>query len=187
MPRFALPAVAIAAMLAVATVSFAAKKESASVLNHDMKTIEGKDVNLDKTYGKKVVLLVNVASRCGYTKQYKGLQALYEKYKDKNFVIIGVPANNFGGQEPGSDEQIAQFCSSKYNVTFPMLSKVSVKGEDICDLYKTLTSKETNPKHAGDVKWNFEKFLVIDGKVEARYPSKVTPEDIDADVAKATK
>ncbi|MEX2214901.1 MAG: glutathione peroxidase [Phycisphaeraceae bacterium] len=187
MSKSALSALTAALLLAVASLSLAAKKESPSVLNHDMKTIEGKDVNVAKEYGDKIVLVVNVASKCGYTKQYTGLQALYEKYKDKNFVILGVPANNFGGQEPGSDDQIAQFCSSKYKVTFPLLSKVSVKGDDMCELYKTLTSKDTNPKFAGDVKWNFEKFLVINGKVVARYPSKVTPEEIDADVAKSAK
>ncbi len=141
-----------------------------------MKGIDGKDVDLSKLKGK-VVLFVNVASKCGYTKQYKGLQGLYEKHEKDGLVIVGVPANEFGGQEPGSDDEIQKFCSSKYSVTFPMLSKVVVKGDGISPLYKFLTSKETNPKFAGDIKWNFEKFLVNrKGEVVGRYESKVAPE-----------
>src|SRR6202035_5785599 len=106
-----------------------------------------------------VVLFVNVASQCGYTPQYKGLEALHEKYAKDGLVIVGVPANEFGAQEPGSDEEIAKFCSAKYNVKFDMLSKVAVKGKDICPLYQYLTSKDTDPKFAGDIKWNFTKFV----------------------------
>ena len=163
----------------------AAKKEVPAVLNFKMKDIDGKEIHLAQAFGGKTILFVNVASRCGYTKQYTGLQALYEKYKDKGFVIVGVPANNFGSQEPGSNEDIKEFCSSKFNVTFPMLAKVSVKGDDICDLYKFLTSKETNKKFAGDIGWNFEKFLVSStGEVIGRYKSGVTPEQIGKDVEK---
>ena len=126
-------------------------------LQFKMKDIDGKEVDLS-TYKGKVVLFVNVASKCGYTPQYEGLQALYKQYKDAGPVIIGVPANEFGKQEPGSDEEIKQFCTSKYNVTFPMMCKVVVKGKGICPLYKFLTDKETNPNHGGDIKWNFEKF-----------------------------
>lgn len=148
-----------------------------AALNFKMKTLDGKDVDLAK-YKGKVVMFVNVASKCGYTPQYKGLQALHEKYKTQGLAIVGVPANNFGGQEPGSDEQIKEFCALKYGVKFDMLSKVSVKGEDITPLYKHLTSKETDPKFAGDVKWNFEKFLISkDGQVVGRYGSKTKPDD----------
>jgi glutathione peroxidase len=149
------------------------------VLDFRMKDIAGKDVNLSQ-YEGKVVLLVNVASRCGYTPQYKGLQALYEKYTKDGLVVIGVPANEFGRQEPGTDTEIAEFCSSKYNVTFPMMSKVVVKGTGICPLYKFLTSKETNPKFAGDISWNFEKFLIArNGEVVNRFKSAVAPESAE--------
>jgi glutathione peroxidase len=117
------------------------------------------------------VLIVNVASRCGFTPQYAGLEALYEKYKDRGFVILGFPANNFGGQEPGTNEEIKTFCSSKYNVTFPMYSKISVKGDDKAPLYQFLTAT------GGEIQWNFTKFLVDkNGKVVARFEPKVTPE-----------
>lgn len=142
-------------------------------------------------YQGKVVLFVNVASKCGYTPQYKGLQSLYEKYQDQGLVIIGVPANEFGGQEPGSDEEIAKFCESKYNVKFPMLSKVVVKGEGQVPLYKFLTSKETNPKFGGAIKWNFTKFLVgRSGEIAARFEPAVSPESdqvkqaLEAELAK---
>ena len=116
-------------------------------------------------------MLVNVASKCGYTPQYTGLQSLYDKYKIADLVIVGVPANNFGGQEPGTNEEIKTFCSRNYNVTFPMMSKVSVKGDDKIPLYGYLTENT-----GGDVKWNFTKFLVDkNGKIVNRFESKVTP------------
>jgi glutathione peroxidase len=143
---------------------------AASVYDYSMKTIDGQPAPL-AGYKGKVVMFVNVASYCGYTKQYTGLEALYRKYKDQGFVIVGVPANNFGAQEPDSDEQIKTFCSRKYDVTFPLLSKVSVKGSDITPLYSYLT------KTGGDVKWNFTKFLVgKDGQVIQRFESAVAPE-----------
>jgi glutathione peroxidase len=146
------------------------------VLNFKMKGIDGKEVDLSQ-YKGKAVLFVNVASECGYTKQYKGLQALYGKYQDQGFVIVGVPANEFGGQEPGTDEEIAKFCESKYSVKFPMLSKVVVKGKGQVPLYKYLTSKETNPRFAGEIKWNFTKFLVNrEGEIVARFEPAVEPE-----------
>lgn len=169
----------VLAGLFVAGAAIAADKGGAKVdsaLSFKMKSIDGKDVDLAQ-YKGKVVLFVNVASKCGYTPQYEGLEALYEKYKDKGLVVIGVPANNFGGQEPGTDAQIKEFCSSKYSVTFPMMSKVSVKGGDITPLYKHLT---THSKVPGDVKWNFEKFLVSkEGGVVGRYGSKVKPDSKD--------
>ncbi len=162
-------------------------KVTTGPLQFKMKDIKGKDVEL-ADYKGKVVLFVNVASKCGYTKQYKGLQELYEKFKDDGLVVIGVPANEFGGQEPGTDQDIAKFCESRYKVTFPMMAKVVVKEDKAADdgdaatagkiapLYKFLTDKTTNPKFAGDIGWNFEKFLVAkNGEVVGRYKSGVEP------------
>ena len=147
-----------------------------SIYDFTLKDIDHKEVNLGQ-YRGKVVLVVNVASRCGFTPQYEGLQKVYMKYKDRGFVILGFPANNFMSQEPGSDEEIKTFCSAKYNVTFPIFSKISVKGDDIHPLYKFLTSKETNPDFGGDIKWNFSKFLFDkSGKVVARFEPAVKPE-----------
>ena len=141
-----------------------------------MKTIDGKDVDLG-TYQGKVVLIVNVASRCGATPQYSGLQDLYEKYKDKGFVVLGFPANDFGAQEPGSDDQIKEFCSTKYAVTFPMFSKITVKGPEKAALYKVLT-ETADP--SGEVGWNFEKFLIgKDGKITGRFKTRVSPDDAE--------
>ncbi len=141
-----------------------------------LNSIDGKPAPLS-AYRGKVVLIVNVASRCGFTPQYAGLEALYEKYKDRGFVILGFPANNFGGQEPGTNEEIKTFCSSKYNVTFPMYSKISVKGDDQAPLYRFLTDQQANPATGGEIQWNFTKFLVDkNGKVAARFEPKVTPE-----------
>jgi glutathione peroxidase len=158
------------------------EKKVTGALNFTMKGIDGKPVELSQ-YKGKVVLIVNVASQCGYTKQYKGLQKLYDKYKSDGLVIIGVPANEFGGQEPGSDKEISEFCTSKYGVTFPMLSKVVVKGDGITPLYKYLTSKETDPKFAGDIKWNFTKFLLDrKGEIVNRFEPGVTPEKLAPNV-----
>ncbi len=152
-------------------------KKVAGALNFKMKSIDGKEVDLSKYQGK-VVMFVNVASQCGYTPQYKELQAVYEKYSKDGFVIVGVPANEFGKQEPGADEEIAKFCDSKYGVKFDLMSKVVVKGDGICPLYKYLTSKDTDPKFAGDVKWNFTKFVVgKNGEVVGRFEPAVKPDD----------
>jgi glutathione peroxidase len=141
-----------------------------------MRSIDGHDVNL-KSYSGKVVLLVNVASRCGFTPQYAGLEALYEKYKDRGLVIVGIPANNFAQQEPGTNEEIKKFCSAKYNVTFPMMGKVSVLGDDKDPLYQFLTAKDSDPQFAGDIKWNFTKFLFDrSGNPVARFEPAVTPD-----------
>ena len=143
---------------------------ASNVHEFTLNSIDGKPAPLS-AYRGKVVLIVNVASRCGFTPQYAGLEALYEKYKDRGFVILGFPANNFGSQEPGTNEEIKTFCSSKYNVTFPMYSKISVKGDDKAPLYQFLTAT------GGEIQWNFTKFLVDkDGKVVARFEPKVTPE-----------
>jgi glutathione peroxidase len=148
---------------------------AANLYDFTLPSIDGKPMPLTKFKGK-VVLVVNVASRCGYTPQYTALEALYEKYKDQGFVIVGFPANNFGAQEPGTNKEIKTFCSRKYNVTFPMYSKVSVKGDHQTPLYQYLT-KQTDPSIAGDIKWNFTKFLVDrSGNVVQRFESAVTPD-----------
>ena len=139
------------------------------------KDIDGTEKSLGD-YTGKVVLVVNVASKCGFTPQYKGLETLYNKYKQRGFVILGFPADNFGHQEPGSDAEIKTFCSTTYGVTFPLFSKISVKGDDIHPLYAFLTNKETNPSFPGKIGWNFTKFLVDrSGKVIDRWESKVEP------------
>lgn len=149
--------------------------EAKSVYDFEVKSIDGKEVKLSE-YKGDVILMVNVASRCGLTPQYKDLQALSEKYKDKGLRVLGFPANNFGAQEPGSNEEIKSFCSSNFNVTFDMFSKVSVKGSDCCPLYQFLTGKDTNGEFAGEIRWNFTKFLIDrDGKVIARFEPKVEP------------
>jgi glutathione peroxidase len=171
--------IALAIVLALPGLVLAEEKEKKvpAVLNFKMKNIEGKEVDLS-TYQGKVVLFVNVASKCGLTPQYKQLQKLHETYKDKGLVVIGVPANEFLGQEPGTDAEIATFCKDKYNVTFPLMSKVVVKGTGITPLYDFLTSKEKNPKFGGEIAWNFTKFLVSrDGKVVARFEPRVKPDD----------
>jgi glutathione peroxidase len=148
-----------------------------SVLDFTMKSIDGNDVKLDG-YRGKVLLLVNVASKCGFTPQYQGLESIYEKYKDQGLVVMGFPANNFLWQEPGSNEEIKTFCTAKYNVSFPMFAKISVKGDKIHPLYKFLTSKQTDPEFGGGISWNFNKFLVDrGGKIIARFGSKDKPED----------
>lgn len=139
-----------------------------------LKDIDGKATSL-KAFDGKVVLLVNVASRCGHTKQYTGLEALYKKYQDKGLVIVGVPSNDFGGQEPGTAEEIKEFCSTTYKVTFPLMEKVHVKGSEQHALYAALTGP--NAKFPGDVKWNFGKFLIgRNGVVVERFDSGVAPE-----------
>jgi glutathione peroxidase len=147
-----------------------------SVLKFQAKDIDGKAVELAK-YKGEVLLIVNTASQCGYTPQYEGLEAAYEKYKDKGFAVLAFPANEFGKQEPGTNAEIKSFCTSTYKVSFPLFSKVVVKGEGIDPLFKYLTSRETNPKFAGEIPWNFTKFLVNrKGEVIARFSPKDAPE-----------
>jgi glutathione peroxidase len=158
-------------LLIMATSLFAAS----GVYSYTLNSIDGKPAPLAE-YKGKVVLIVNVASQCGYTPQYSALEAIYEKYKDQGFVILGFPANNFGAQEPGTNEEIKTFCSRKYSVTFPMYSKISVKGTDQAPLYAYLT-KEAGPGVSGDIKWNFTKFLVDrSGNVVQRFEPAVTPD-----------
>ena len=149
---------------------------ASSVHEFTMKSLAGAQTPL-ANYKGKVMLIVNVASQCGYTYQYEGLQALYAKYKDKGLVVAGFPANNFGEQEPGTDVQIGAFCKSKYGVTFPMFSKISVAGLDKAPLYQFLTSPAANTKTAGEIPWNFTKYLVDkNGHVLARFDSAVEPQ-----------
>jgi glutathione peroxidase len=151
---------------------------ASSIYEFNLPSIDGKPMPLAAFKGK-VVLMVNVASKCGFTPQYSALEALYEKYKDKGFVILGFPANNFGAQEPGTNEEIKTFCSTKYNVTFPLYAKVSVKGDDTTPLYQYLT-KAANPSVAGDIKWNFTKFLVDqNGQVVQRFEPAVKPDSAE--------
>jgi glutathione peroxidase len=150
-----------------------------SIYSFTMKDIDGKDVPLDK-YKGHVLLVVNVASKCGLTPQYKALEALYKEKKDQGFVILGFPANNFNAQEPGTDAEIKEFCTGKYDVTFPMFSKISVKGDDTAPLYKWLIASADRHE---DIEWNFAKFLIgRDGRVIKRFTPKTTP---DADEVKA--
>ena len=146
--------------------------EEKDVYSFTLNDIDGKSVNLGQFKGR-ALLIVNTASRCGYTPQYKSLEALYDRYKDRGLVVLGFPANNFMGQEPGSNEEIKKFCSLKFKVTFPMFSKISVSGNDIHPLYQYLTSR---PSMEGPISWNFNKFLIAPkGNVVARYDSSVDP------------
>lgn len=148
-----------------------AMAQAASLHDFTMNSIEGQPVPLAQFKGK-VALVVNVASRCGFTPQYAELEAMYRKYKDRGLVVLGFPANNFMNQEPGTDAEIKEFCERKYNVTFPMFSKISVRGEDKAPLYRFLTSQM-----GGEIEWNFTKFVVgKDGQVVARFSSRVKPD-----------
>jgi len=152
---------------------FAADK---SVYDFTLNSIDGQPSSFT-AYKGKVLMLVNVASQCGYTPQYSALESVYEKYKERGFVIVGVPANNFGAQEPGTNAEIKTFCTRRYNVQFPMVSKVSVKGSDTTPLYQYLTASSLHPKTGGEIKWNFTKFLVDrKGNIVARFEPEVTPD-----------
>lgn len=148
-----------------------------SIYDIKLKDIDGKTTSLN-AYKGKVLLIVNVASKCGYTKQYSTLETIYQKYKDKGFVVLGFPCNQFGGQEPGSNEEIKQFCSSKFNVTFPLFDKIDVNGDKRHALYTDLAGKDS--PFPGDIKWNFNKFLIgKDGKILKRFESKATPDSAE--------
>ncbi|MGC9373693.1 MAG: glutathione peroxidase [Bacteroidales bacterium] len=149
----------IVLIILLAMISSATFSQNKSFYDFKVQTIDGENFDLSTLKGKKV-LVVNTASKCGFTPQYEDLQKLYEKYKDKNFVIIGFPANNFMNQEPGSNQEIKQFCSANYGVTFPMMTKISVKGDDIHPLYQWLTEKERNGVMDSKVKWNFQKYMI---------------------------
>ena len=196
--QLSLPAV-IASLLALvaANTTFTAANAQPSaptgVLSYTVKDIDGNPVSLAK-YEGKVIMIVNTASLCGNTPQYKPLEALYEQYKAQGFVVLGFPANNFGSQEPGTNLEIKQFCTGKYNVTFPVFSKISVKGADIDPLYDYLTSKTTDPKFGAPIEWNFAKFLIArDGTIVNRFPAGEHPDKpdvvaaIEAELAKPSK
>lgn len=162
-------------LLGLILVTATALLADSDIYNFGLVRIDGKPMPLT-FYRGQVMLIVNVASQCSYTPQYAGLESLYEKYKDRGLVVLGFPANNFGGQEPGTNEEIKTFCTRKYNVTFPVYSKISVKGPDQAALYKFLVKED--PTHGGEIKWNFTKFLVDrTGKVVQRFEPAVTPED----------
>jgi glutathione peroxidase len=181
----------VCACLSVANAADDKKADpSAGPLQFTVKDIDGKDVDLSK-YKGKAVLIVNVASKCGNTPQYAQLEELHKKYADHGLVVLGFPANEFGKQEPGTNAQIKEFCTSKYNVDFPMFSKIVVKGDGQAPLYQYLTGKQTNPKYAGDITWNFEKFLIgRDGQIVNRFKPKTKPDApevvqaIEAELAK---
>ena len=163
--------------VALAAASAAAHAEARSIYDFRLQDIDGKAVSLGDFKGN-VLLIVNVASRCGYTYQYEGLEALYRRYKDSGLVILGFPANDFLGQEPGTNGQIKEFCSATYGVTFPLFSKISVKGDDQHPLYQYLTAQSTDPQFSGEITWNFNKFLVDrNGRIVARFDSRDKPED----------
>lgn len=180
----------IAGVCAVVAVAQAVEKSVPPTLNFKMKSLQGKEVDLSKYQGK-VVLMVNVASRCGATPQYDQLQDLHDKYSEKGLAVLGFPCNQFGAQEPGSADDIAKFCKDNYKVTFDMFDKVDVNGDNAAPLYKYLTSESTDPKFPGAVKWNFEKFLIgRDGTIVARFKTGVKPDApevikaIEAELAK---
>ena len=148
-----------------------------SIYDFTVKDINGHDFPLSQLKGKKV-MIVNVASKCGFTPQYAQLESVYKKYKDDGFIIIGFPANNFNHQEPGNNEEIKKFCTLNYGVTFPMMSKISVKGDDMAPLYKWLTEKQLNGKFSSTVKWNFQKYLINrEGQIDEVIYSAVKPDD----------
>lgn len=159
------------------TVAVRGEKPMKSIYDFTMKDIDGKDVSLADFKGK-VLLVVNVASKCGFTGQYAGLEKLYQTYAGKGLVVLGFPANNFMGQEPGTEAEIKNFCTLTYGVTFPMFAKISVKGKDIHPLYAFLTSKEKNPEHGGAISWNFNKFLIgRDGRILEHFDSRTAPDN----------
>jgi glutathione peroxidase len=175
MPKWLTFLFAMAMMMTLNTASQAA--DDGYVLDHKMKTLSGQDVDLGD-YKGKVVLIVNVASKCGLTPQYRELEALHEKYGSEGLAIIGIPCNQFGAQEPGTAAEISEFCTTKYGVKFDMLAKVDVNGDGACDLYKELTALDLQPAGSGKISWNFEKFIVgKDGKVVARFSPRTTPDD----------
>lgn len=177
--------------ICVAVVMIGVAGVAASDIEFKVKTLEGKEADLAKTYKGKVLLVVNVASECGLTPHYEGLQALHEKYKDRGLCVLGFPCNQFGAQEPGTAEQIRESCTTNYGVTFDMFEKIDVNGSGACDLYKHLTALEAKPKGKGKISWNFEKFAVgRDGRVVARFTPRTKPNDpnliktIEAELAK---
>jgi glutathione peroxidase len=160
-----------------AALAAAATGPNGNVLSFSLKSIDGMETALSQYQGK-VLLLVNTASKCGFTPQYKALEEVYKRYRDQGLLILGFPANNFLGQEPGTNGEIKNFCMINYGVSFPMFAKISVRGKDIHPLYRFLVEKETNPGFYGKISWNFTKFLVDRrGNVVARFQPKQVPDD----------
>lgn len=183
-----LAACLFAGVVALTSASAFAEEKGPKVLDHTMKSIDGKEVNLAEKYKGQVLLVVNVASKCGATPQYKQLEALQDKFHDKGLAVVGFPCNQFGGQEPGTEEEIVKFCKTKYDVSFDLYSKIDVNGDAAAPIYKQLTAKD------GPIKWNFEKFVIgRDGKVVAHFPTKTSPDDpevvkaIETELAKPAK
>jgi glutathione peroxidase len=169
--------VATLVITAVPSSGASAKEKVGAALDFTMKSLGGKEVDLGEYQGK-VVMVVNVASKCGLTPQYEQLQQLHEKYSDKGLAVLGFPCNQFGAQEPGTADEIREFCRVNYGVTFDMFSKIEVNGDGACDLYKYLTSLDTKPKGAGKISWNFEKFIIgRNGEVVARFAPRAKPDD----------
>ena len=167
-------------ILTLSLLSFSGINDSKSVHQFKVTDIEGQEFDLSSLKGKKV-MIVNTASKCGLTPQYEQLEAIYKKYKGQNFTIIGFPANDFMSQEPGSDEEIATFCTKNYGVSFPMMSKISVKGNDMAPIYQFLTSKEFNGLEDSKVKWNFQKYLINEEGHLVKVVSPTTKPD-DAEI-----
>ena len=179
--------VILGVLLMVTQASWVQGADKPQALSFQVKSLDGKDVDLSK-YEGKVVMIVNVASQCGLTPQYKQLQALHEKYADQGLAILGFPCNQFGKQEPGTAAEIQEFCSKNYGVSFDLFAKIEVNGDDATGLYKYLKQLDTNPKGSGDISWNFEKFLLDrHGNVIARFEPRTRPDDPEvlAVVAKA--
>jgi len=170
--RLASLAIAVSALVALAGVP----ARAASLYDYSLEDIDGKTVSLDQFRGK-VLLIVNTASRCGYTYQFDGLEALYKQYEERGLVILGFPSNDFLGQEPGTNQEIKQFCTLSYGVSFPMFSKIKVTGTGMHPLYRYLTERQTDPRFAGAISWNFNKFLVgRDGTIVARFRTQDEPQ-----------
>lgn len=153
-----------------------------TIYDFSVKTIDGQDTTL-APYKGQVLLIVNTASACGLTPHYKGLQHLYSTYKDRGFVVLGFPCNQFAGQEPGTEEEIKSFCELNFQVTFPMFSKIDVKGENAHPLYKYLVDNTPAPYHTGDIEWNFVKFLIDrEGRIMKQYSARTEPEELESDI-----
>ncbi len=183
-------ALALTAGVFVMTIGTTTAADKPAALNFKMKSLDGKQVDLSKFRGK-VVMIVNVASKCGLTPQYKQLQALHDKYEKDGLVILGFPCNQFAEQEPGTAEEIQHFCTVNYGVTFPLFAKIEVNGDGACDLYKHLTALDTKPTGAGKISWNFEKFVIgRNGEVVTRFSPRTKPDAsevlkvIEAELAK---
>lgn len=167
--------------------SINAKENQMNIYDFNVKTIDGQEISMSK-YKGKVLLIVNVASKCGFTSQYEGLEKLFEKYKNEDFMILGFPSNQFANQEPESNEKIKEFCSLTYDVKFDMFAKVDVNGENEAPLYKFLKSSQKGILGTENIKWNFTKFLVDkEGNVIDRFASTTTPESIEKDIIKLLK